>query len=145
MLSVYGKNRMHPIFLGNLLLKCFLQQSQDIQPYSDNQIKRPARSAVFRTPSIWKVHWPMLAVKPRAKTTGGSTNLISGRANFSEEFLSLSTAAEQLEFIRRKLKVEREIVNQISSVTVGQRNNLSWHLVRKGRLTANNSGTVITA
>ena len=30
---------MHLIFLGNLLLKCFLQQSQDIQPYSDNQIK----------------------------------------------------------------------------------------------------------
>ena len=42
---------------------------------------------------------------------------------FSEEFLTLSTAAEQLEFIRRKLKVEREIVNQISSLTVGQRNN----------------------
>ena len=39
MLSVYGKDRMHLIFLGNLLLKCFLQQSQDIQPYSDNQIK----------------------------------------------------------------------------------------------------------
>ena len=39
MLSVYGKNRMHPIFLGNQLLKCLLQQSQDIQPYSDNQIK----------------------------------------------------------------------------------------------------------
>ena len=64
---------------------------------------------------------------------------------FTEEFLTLSTAAEQLEFIRRKLKVEREIVNQISSLTVGQRNNPSWHLVRKGRLTANNSGTVINA
>ena len=33
---------------------------------------------------------------------------------FSEEFYTLSTAAEQLEFIRRKLKVEREIVNQVS-------------------------------
>ena len=39
MLSVHGKNGMHLIFLGNLLLKCFLQQSQDIQPYSDSQIK----------------------------------------------------------------------------------------------------------
>ena len=39
MLSVHGKNGMHLIFLGNLLLKCFLRQSQDIQPYSDNQIK----------------------------------------------------------------------------------------------------------
>ena len=68
----------------------------------------------------------MSAVKPWAKTTGGSTCLNSGRANFfSEEFLTLSTAAEQLEFIRRKLKVEREIVNQISSLIVGQRNNPS--------------------
>ena len=40
MLSVHGKNGMHLIFLGNLLLKCFRQQSQDIQPYSDNQIKK---------------------------------------------------------------------------------------------------------
>ena len=39
MLSIHGKNGMHLIFLGNLLLKCFLQQSQDIQPYSNNQIK----------------------------------------------------------------------------------------------------------
>ena len=39
MLSVHGKNGMHLIFLGNVLLKCFLQQSQDIQPYSDNQIE----------------------------------------------------------------------------------------------------------
>ena len=39
LLSVHGKNGMHLIFLGNLLLKCFLQQSQDFQPYSDNQIK----------------------------------------------------------------------------------------------------------
>ena len=64
---------------------------------------------------------------------------------FPEELLALSTAAEQLEFIRRKLKVEREIVNQISSLTVGQRNSSSWHLVRKGRLTVNNSDTVINA
>ena len=64
---------------------------------------------------------------------------------FSEEFLTLSTPAEQLEFIRRKLKVEQEIENQISSLTVGQRNNPSWHLVRKGRLTASNFGSVINA
>ena len=64
---------------------------------------------------------------------------------FSEEFLTLSTAAEQLEFIRRKLKVERGIVNEISSLTVGHRNNPSWHLVRKWRLTASNFGSVIDA
>lgn len=39
MLNVHGENGMYLIFLGNLLLKCFLQQNQDIQPYSDNQTK----------------------------------------------------------------------------------------------------------
>ena len=43
----------------------------------------------------------------------------------------MSTAAEQLEFIRREIKVEQEIVNQTSSLTVAQSNNPSWHLVRK--------------
>ena len=46
MLSVHGKNGMHLIFLRNLLLKCFLQQSQDIQPYFDNQIKEIAKSCI---------------------------------------------------------------------------------------------------
>ena len=64
---------------------------------------------------------------------------------FSEEFLSLSAAAEQLEFIRQKLKIEKEIVKQISSLTVSQGNNPSWHLVRKGHLTASNFGSVINA
>ena len=140
MFSVHGKNGIHLIFLRNLLLKCFPQWSltPKIKP-------KRSRGAVFRTPRVWKVHWPMLAVKPWAKTTGGSTCLNSGRAYFSEEFLTLSTAAEQLEFIRRKLKVERGIVNEISSLTVGQRNNPSWHLVRKWRLTASNFGSVIDA
>ena len=87
----------------------------------------------------------MPAVKPRAKTTGDLPVSTEEELIFSEEFLTQSTAAEQQEFIRRKLKVEREIVNQISSLTVGQRNNPSGHLVRKGRLTASNFGSVINA
>lgn len=39
MLNVHGKNGMQLIFLGNRLLKCFLQQNQDIQPYSNSQTK----------------------------------------------------------------------------------------------------------
>ena len=49
MLSVHGKNGMHLIFLGNLLLKCFLQQSQDIQPYSDNQIKAIEKRCILNS------------------------------------------------------------------------------------------------
>jgi len=41
--------------------------------------------------------------------------------------------------------MEKEIVKQISSLTVGQRNNPTWHLVRKRHLTASNFGTVINA
>jgi len=41
--------------------------------------------------------------------------------------------------------MEKEIVKQISSLTVGQRNNPTWHLVRRRHLTASNFGTVINA
>ena len=64
---------------------------------------------------------------------------------FSEEFLSLSTTDEQLQFIRSKLKVSEDTIKQVSSLPVGQRNNPSWNLVRKGCLTASNFGCVIKA
>ena len=48
MLSVNGKNGMHMILLGNLLLKCFLQQSQYIQPYINNQIKEIKKRCFFQ-------------------------------------------------------------------------------------------------
>ena len=56
--------------------------------------------ALMKDPKLIVVNRPKLAVKPLAKTSGGSSCPNSGRANFSEEFLTLSTAAEQLEFIR---------------------------------------------
>ena len=62
-------------------------------------------------------------LSPEPKQLGDLPVLTVEEQIFSGEFLTLSTAAEQLEFIRPKLKVKREIVNQISSLTVGQRNN----------------------
>ena len=145
MLSVHGKNGMHLIFLGNLVLKCFLQESQDIQPYSDNQIKEIEKRCIQNSEHM-EISPAYVGCKALNQDIWGICKSQQWKNYFfSEEFLTLSTAAEQLEFVRRKLKVEREIVNQISSLTVGQRNNPSWHLVRKGRLTANNSGTVINA
>ena len=59
----WKKKRMHLIFLGNLLLKCFLQQNQEIQPYSDNQIKEIKKRCIQNAKhKLWEVHWPMLAV-----------------------------------------------------------------------------------
>ena len=64
---------------------------------------------------------------------------------FSEEVLQLSSATEQLELIRRKLKIKKQIVMQVGTVPIGQRKNPSWHLVRKGCLTASKFGAVINA
>ena len=50
--SVHGKNGLLLIFLGNLLLKCFLQQSQDIQSYSDNQIKEIEKCCIQNSEHI---------------------------------------------------------------------------------------------
>ena len=113
------KNRLLLIFLGNPLLKCFLQQSQDIQTYSDNQIKEIEKRCIQNAYGKFSDLCWLLSSEP--KQLG---------------YLSVSTVEE---LIRRKLKVDRQIVNQISSLTVGQRNNPSRHLVRKGRLTAPSS------
>ena len=64
-------------------------------------------------------------LSPEAKQLGDLPVSTVKELIFTEEFLTLSTATEQLESIRRKLKVKREIVNQISSLTVGQRTNPS--------------------
>lgn len=64
---------------------------------------------------------------------------------FSEEFMSLPTDNEQIEYLKSKVAVDLDTVKKISSLTSGQRNNPSWHLVRKGRLTASNFGCVLNA
>ena len=57
MLSVHGKKGMHPIFLGNLSLRCFPQRTKG-RIYSlilqqPNQGGREALNSC-RTPSVWK-------------------------------------------------------------------------------------------
>lgn len=64
---------------------------------------------------------------------------------FSEDFLTLATDAEQVNFIKLKVATDAETARKISLVTAGQRNNPMWHLIRKGRLTASNFGSVLTA
>ena len=122
MWSVHGKNGMHLIFLGNLLLKCFLQQSQENNLTLTTNSRR-SRSAVFRTTSISKVHWPMLAVKPWAKTTGGSASLNSGRVNFIRKISHSIYCCWTTRVHQAKIKGWERNCKSISSLTVGQRNN----------------------
>lgn len=125
-------------FLGNLLLKCFLQQSQDTQRYSDNQTKEIERGYIHNSglmeSSCWLCWLSMLSVKPWAKTTGDVP--VSKVGEFFSEFLILSTAVEQLESIRGKLKVERKCEsNQFFNCRSEKQSLLA---LRKGRLTASN-------
>ena len=64
---------------------------------------------------------------------------------FSEEFMSFPTDNEQIEYLKSKVAVDLDTVKKISYLTSGQRSNPSWHLVRKGRLTASNFGCVLNA
>ena len=64
---------------------------------------------------------------------------------YSEEFIQTRGYQQQLDCLVRKAKVNEGDVVLVSEVTVGQRDNPAWHLARRGRLTANNFGSVLQA
>lgn len=82
MLSVHGKNGMHLIFLGNLLLKYFLQQSQDIQPYSNNQIKASEKRCILNSECIRSSLVYAGCLAPSRNNKGESTCLNRERGHF---------------------------------------------------------------
>ena len=63
----------------------------------------------------------------------------------SPEFISLATRAQQIEFIKSKFETSSTNIILISSLTIGQRDNPSWHQLIKGRLTASNFGCILNA
>ena len=64
---------------------------------------------------------------------------------FSEEFLLVQGINDQISFVMDKVKMNDLLIDAVQDLTVGQRNNPLWHLVRKGRLTASNFGCVLNA
>ena len=51
----------------------------------------------------------------------------------------------QLGCLIARVKVQEAMIETVSQLTIGQRDNPSWHLIRKGRLTASNFGCVMNA
>ena len=60
---------------------------------------------------------------------------------YSEEFLQVEGLQNQLGCLIARVKVQEAI----SQLTIGQRDNTSWHLIQKGHLTASNFGCVMNA
>lgn len=48
-------------------------------------------------------------------------------------------------FLRKKCKIQSSTIQEIAKLTVGQRENPAWSMLRKGRLTASNFGPVLAA
>ncbi len=61
---------------------------------------------------------------------------------YSEKFLDTQGFQQQIDCFIRKAKILEEYIPRISKIALGQRNDPSWHLTRRGRLTASNIGCV---
>ena len=64
---------------------------------------------------------------------------------FQEEFLLLQGLQEQCQYFLNKVSVEWKTIEDVSRLTAGQRDNPSWQMIRRGRLTASNFGSVLNA
>lgn len=62
----------------------------------------------------------------------------------SKEFLDIELKSQE-DFLLQKLKVTDEQIKLVNEITKGQRENPSWLMLRKGRLTASNFGSVLNA
>lgn len=64
---------------------------------------------------------------------------------FQEEFLQLQGLEAQRQHLLEKVSVDWKTIKEVSRLTAGQRDNPSWQMIRKGRLTASNFGAVLNA
>ncbi|KXJ24866.1 Exonuclease [Exaiptasia diaphana] len=62
---------------------------------------------------------------------------------FCEDFLEVVGKEHQIAYIQDKAKVSANVIEVVAELTMGQRDNSSWHLARRGRLTASNFGSVL--
>jgi len=64
---------------------------------------------------------------------------------FSEEFLQLQGPEAQRQHLLERATLDWETIQQVSHFTAGQRDNPSWQMIRKSRLTASNFGSILNA
>ena len=64
---------------------------------------------------------------------------------YSEEFLHLLDPHAQRDHLLERVKLDWQTIQQVSHLTTGQRDNPSWQMIRKSRLTASNFGSILSA
>lgn len=64
---------------------------------------------------------------------------------FSEEFLQLQGPEAQRQHLLERATLDWKTIQQVSHFTAGQRDNPSWQMIRKSRLTASNFGSILNA
>lgn len=52
-------------------------------------------------------------------------------------------APDKTEFLKEKFKVTADTINKVMILTIGQAQNVNWHVARMNRITASNFGKVI--
>ena len=131
-------------FLGKLLKLCFLQQKK----YSclSRKPTQSDRSALYRDLQQYgKCTGLCWLMSPEPVTVSRLPIPTIDDIIFSQYFLQTREYQEQIDCFIQQAKIPEEHISRISDITVGQRDNPSWHLARKGRLTASNFGCIFKA
>lgn len=63
----------------------------------------------------------------------------------SPEFLAIDTYIGQISYLKSKMKMDKHSISQIALFATGQRENPTWQILRKGRLTSSRFGQVLQA
>lgn len=90
------------------------------------------------------LYWRLMSPEPQIQATPLPVATIDDII-FSEEFLQLQGPEAQRQHLLERATLDWETIQQVSHFTAGQRDNPSWQMIRKSRLTASNFGSILNA
>ena len=90
--------------------------------------------------SVSAMHW-IMSPEPKTTTNVGVVPIIEDSLT-SKEYLE---SQHPITYLRQHLIVSPEVIRSVAALTVGQRTNQLWAVVRKMRITASNFGPVLQA
>ena len=145
MLNATGRNAKQTHHsLGKPSKKCFLQQNS-IPVCQETQLNLIGLSFTGTYRSMGGLLAFVGLMSPEPATVSKLPIPTIEDIIYSEEFIKTQGSQQQIDCLVRQAKIPDEYILKISDITIGQRNNPTWHLTRRGRLTASNFGCVLKA